>query len=304
MVIIYFIWGSDIKKILPFTIIILISSLFANILNAESTNNIIYVDDDGGSDYIRIQDAIDNASNNDTIYVYRGLYKENIFISKNITLIGEIKEATIIDGGRKKVIKTNYPGECDISNFTIINGTYGLYIKSYNTNIFNNIIVNNTYEIFITEAAHIKIFKNYITGEKWGILVSYYDTNIYNNNLNNCGIKISGSSHKISKNNIKDAEIAISANECQNSIITLNNIINENGNYVKFKYLNAYFPNNWIHNYWSDWIYPFPPYIIVPPRIIEGTVIKWDPLSNKPREEIEWMNFDLLPARKPFDLSL
>lgn len=285
-------------------IIILISSLFSNILNAESVNNIIYVDDDGGADYTRIQDAIDNASNNDTIYVYNGLYKENIFILKNITLIGETKEATIIDGCGKKVIKTNYPGHCVISNFTIVNGTYGLYISSFNASIFNNIIVNNTYGIFIDDVSHIKIFKNYITGEKWGILASYYDINIYNNNLDNCGIKISGSRHKISENSIKDAEIAVFAIECQNSIISLNNIINENENYVKFKYLNAYFPNNWIHNYWSDWIYPFPPYIIVPPRVIEGIVIKWDPLSNKPREEIDWVNFDLFPARKPFDLSL
>jgi len=152
--------------------------------------------------------------------------------------------------------------------------------------------------------ADIKIFKNHITAEKWGIQVSYYNVNIYKNNLNNCGIKISGSRHKIYKNTIKDAEISVSAIECQNSIITHNNIINENENYVKFKYLNAYFPNNWNNNYWSDWIYPFPECIIVPPRIIEGKVTRWDPFTSEPPKDIDWINFDWFPARKPFDLSL
>ncbi|MFE3846275.1 hypothetical protein ACFL1L_05415, partial [Thermoplasmatota archaeon] len=37
-----------------------------------SLNNIIYVDDDGDADYTRIQDAIDNASDGYTIFVYNG----------------------------------------------------------------------------------------------------------------------------------------------------------------------------------------------------------------------------------------
>lgn len=290
-------------------LILILILLFQNIIPiassyGKSSNKIIYVDDDGGADYNKIQNAIDNSSDGDTIFVYTGFYKENINISKNITLIGESKGTTIINGCGKQVIKTNYPGECDISNFTIINGSHGFYIRSYNTNIFNNIIVNNTYGILINDAAHIKIFKNYITAEKWGILVSYYNVNIYNNILDNCGIKISGSGHKISKNNIKDAEISVSANECQNSIITRNNIINENENYVKFKYLNAYFPNKWINNYWSDWIYPFPQHIIVPPRIIEGKVIRWDPFTSEPPKEIDWINFDWFPARKPLEIQI
>ena len=219
-------------------------------------------------------------------------------------LIGENKETTIIDGRGNKVIQTIYSGECNISNFTIINGTYGLYIKSHYTNIFDNIIVNNTYGISIVDYNRIKIFNNYITGEKWGIVVSSFTVSIYHNNFNNCGIKIHGVGHKIYENQIKDAETAIVLDECKNTKITRNNIINENENLVKFKNFNKYFANNWNHNYWSDWKYPFPPYIITPPRIIEGTVILWDPLSNVPRKEKEWINFDWFPARKPFDLHL
>ena len=36
--------------------------------------NTIYVDNDGGADYTSIQDAVDAASDRDTIYVYSGTY--------------------------------------------------------------------------------------------------------------------------------------------------------------------------------------------------------------------------------------
>jgi hypothetical protein len=36
------------------------------------------VDDDGGADFIRIQDAINNAKDGDSILVYSGVYYENV----------------------------------------------------------------------------------------------------------------------------------------------------------------------------------------------------------------------------------
>jgi hypothetical protein len=60
--------------------------------------NTLYVDDDGGADYVRIQDAIDNASDGDTVFVYSGTYFENLVVDKSINLIGEDKNTTVIDG--------------------------------------------------------------------------------------------------------------------------------------------------------------------------------------------------------------
>ena len=155
---------------------------------------------------------------------------------------------------------------------------------------------------------HIKIFNNYISGKKWGVETDGSgNINIYHNNFNHCGIKLNGwgSGNKIFENQIKDAEVAIYINEGTNTKISRNNIINENENLVKFKYFNRYFPEvRWNYNYWSDWIYPFPPYIISPPRMIEGKVIKWDPFTSEPRKEKDWIDFDWFPARKPFDLPL
>ena len=45
------------------------------------------VDISGGGDFTSIQEAIDNASSGDTIYVWEGEYFENIVVNKSISLI-------------------------------------------------------------------------------------------------------------------------------------------------------------------------------------------------------------------------
>lgn len=57
-----------------------------------------YVGGTGPENYTKIQDAIDNASDGDGVYVYNGIYPEHIQIQQNITLMGENKNDTIVDG--------------------------------------------------------------------------------------------------------------------------------------------------------------------------------------------------------------
>jgi hypothetical protein len=59
----------------------------------------IYVDHGCGADYTRIQDAIDNASGGDRIYVYSGIYNKNIMSqAKNSKIIiSSFLEITLID---------------------------------------------------------------------------------------------------------------------------------------------------------------------------------------------------------------
>ena len=62
-----------------------------------SRDNWLYVGGSGPGNYSKIQDAIDNASDGDTIFVYRGQYYEFLIIEKTITLRGEDQNQTIID---------------------------------------------------------------------------------------------------------------------------------------------------------------------------------------------------------------
>jgi hypothetical protein len=89
-----------------------ILTLAFNIQSVKSNPNTIYVDDDniaGPWDgtpehpYQNITSAIQNASANDTIYVYNGTYYENVIIDKTLNLVGEDRSNTIINGSGLEV---------------------------------------------------------------------------------------------------------------------------------------------------------------------------------------------------------
>ena len=94
--------------------------------------NWLYVGGSGPGNYTKIQDAIDNASDGDTVFVYDDsspYYENNIIIDKRITLVGENRETTIIDGKRAGWciiwIKSDF---VNISGFTFQNHGRGIYM--------------------------------------------------------------------------------------------------------------------------------------------------------------------------------
>ena len=60
--------------------------------------NILYVGGSGPNNYTTIQDAINAANDGDTIFVYSGVYYENVVVNKSITLRGETVRPTIVGG--------------------------------------------------------------------------------------------------------------------------------------------------------------------------------------------------------------
>jgi hypothetical protein len=53
------------------------------------------------TDYPSIQQAIDSANNGDTVFVKKGYYPETLIVNKSISIIGEDRNLTIIDGQKK-----------------------------------------------------------------------------------------------------------------------------------------------------------------------------------------------------------
>ena len=51
-----------------------------------SSGKTLYVGGSGEGNYTKIQDAIDNSSHGDTVYVYNGTYYESLKITKSIRL--------------------------------------------------------------------------------------------------------------------------------------------------------------------------------------------------------------------------
>ena len=108
--------------------------------------NTLYVGGDGPGNYTRIQDAIDDSSDGDSIFVFNGAYYENIRITKAIRLIGENRDLTIIDGRGKKDVVFISADNVTITGFTLTNGKWsGIDSYSNSNNITGNIISNNSH---------------------------------------------------------------------------------------------------------------------------------------------------------------
>jgi parallel beta-helix repeat protein len=98
-----------------------------------------YVDDDNcpgpgsgsvGDPFCTIQTAVSAASSGDTIYVHAGTYFEHVTIDKSLTLQGEDRNTTIVDGsesGNVIYVTANYVTICGL---TATNGEYGIYLIS------------------------------------------------------------------------------------------------------------------------------------------------------------------------------
>jgi len=231
------------------------------LIDVFNSRGIFYVGGSGPNNYTKIQDAIDDANNGDTIYVYNGTYYENILIDKIINLIGENWDNTIVDGGSSgntiKIIADNV----SVTSFTIQHGGIGVYIfqssnhsiyknkiidnwegigflQSSGSTISSNIISSNFFEgINPVQSSSINILGNTIKENLQGIFLSKSgDNNIFGNNI---------------KSNIRGIEIRSSSN---NNLIYHNNFINNDEDNA-FDECSDTWDNGYPSggNYWDDY---------------------------------------------------
>ena len=104
------------------------------------------VDDDGPADYSTIQEAINVASNGDTIFVSSGIYFENVVVNKTISLIGQNKAITFIDGNNSGTVISLEKHGSVFKGFTVRNsGQEHAGIDLSESCIVSRNNINNTY---------------------------------------------------------------------------------------------------------------------------------------------------------------
>ena len=98
-----------------------------------------YVDDDGGAgiNFTKIQEAVDVAQDNDTIFVYNGTYNEQVRVNTRVILKGI--DYPVVDAGG--IMISAYG--CVIDGFNITGGPSGIWVRSDYNRIVNNSIYNN-----------------------------------------------------------------------------------------------------------------------------------------------------------------
>lgn len=199
--------------------VFLVVSLMAVFLTADvhgqETLRVYNVNKD--EDYETIQDAIDAANAGDMIYVRAGIFDESININKTISLKGESKYDTIIDGRGKETLIHITAENVTITGFTLQHSetsapSIGIYIEySIGIRIIDNIIKNNKYGIFLSRSSQNFICNNTIFYNSYGIISASSNENTFSDNeliYNNNGIWLSYSFENVfSRNTVSSNEV-------------------------------------------------------------------------------------------------
>ena len=222
------------------------------------------VDDDGPADFHTLQEAIGGVNTGDTIFVKNGTYREHVTINKNVLLVGESAEATIIDGSYVGNVVEVTASNVAIIGFTIRNSGEqwtdgGIALNHVNNcNISRNkITANKGHGIRLYTSSNNKIIGNSIIANNWGgIWVSTYanhnrisGNNIIANTGNGVWLDAS-TNNSVIGNNIVDNNDGIALCGPWNNTITGNNVTANHGDGIRLISSpdNRIFHNNFIEN--------------------------------------------------------
>ena len=195
-----------------------------NNIDLTINKTLIYVDDDNIDGpwngtlqfpYRNINDAVINSTDSDTIFVFKGIYNETLLINKSISIVGEEKNSTIIDGGYKEVIIRIKKNGTEIDNFTIRNSNGNLSNSAIKIESEKNLIKNC--QIYRSKTGiHVKY-----TGS------NYIDNCSFHNNGNGIFLE-SADNNIISGCQISRNSIGICIDNSKNNLIEYN-YLNTNG---------------------------------------------------------------------------
>lgn len=254
-----------------------IPSLGGTIIEKKSNHpifngNTLYVGGAGPNNYTQIQNAIDNASDGDTVYVYddSAPYNENLIVSKSIDLIGEDKNNTIIDGMYRYEAILVLSDNVTITGLKLQNGnSFSVKIES-DGNIFSGNVIEYPQDkyggIKLHESDNNTISDNNIINSQNGVWIGADCNNnlIFQNTISSleeseAGVYIENSNNNncIAENIVYNYETGIYNYFTSNSTI-MNNIISCDGSddYTGFERgilvessFNTYVLGNSISNY-------------------------------------------------------
>ncbi|MCD6146330.1 MAG: right-handed parallel beta-helix repeat-containing protein [Methanosarcinales archaeon] len=225
---------------------------------------------DAGADFTGIQDAVDAASEGDTIAVDAGTYNENVNIAKSVTLQGKGADCVTVHAANpdEHIFKITASG-VNISGFTITGaGDYsaGIYLDAVNhCNITeNNITNNNGGGMYLSHASSSIIANNNISNNYYGIFLdscngNVFDSNIISDSFNGDGISMDSSmSNTLVDNTIEsNAHAGIGFWSSSDNLAYHNNLINNSGNGYDGTGTNSW-DNGSEGNYWSDYEEKYP----------------------------------------------
>lgn len=167
-----------------------------NFIDESNDGRTLYVGGGGPNNYTKIQDAINDAEDGDTVMVYPGIYKENMVVYKSLKIIGIGYPAILPEDVNKSTVKI-VNEECTIKGFNITGSNTGIKLLSdaRKCQIENNIFYNNLYSgIYIDNAWESIISNNIFKNEGYcGIYIAWGNNiSVINNTFISTGHGIDG----------------------------------------------------------------------------------------------------------------
>jgi parallel beta-helix repeat protein len=192
----------------------------------------LYVGGGGPGNYTRIQDAINDTQEGDTVYVFdeSSPYTESLRINKSIQLIGENTTTTILNATSQKNIRVLAP-KVFIGGFTLLN-----YYENY-----------DSYGVDAFDSEYLTFKNNIVIGCDYGLQLSYFSNcTIENNEIRDGTVGIDV--YKIftstfANNSFIDNKCGIELNCAQNNILSNNTFMNNGVSLVDSSYPNTFIEN-------------------------------------------------------------
>lgn len=216
----------------------------ARMVKVSSDPRTITVNASGGAMYTRIEDAINAASNGDTITVAVGTYNENVIINKSLSLIGSGADFTIINAINPNDHVFNITVDnVNISRFTVkgamgINRA-GIYLNGVGSTNISNIITHSDYAgIYLEHSSNNTLSgNNAYSNDDFGFaLFSSNNNTLRGNNASKswAGIYLESSSENnmLTENNASDNNYGIYLFSSSNNNTLGSNNVNSNQDYA------------------------------------------------------------------------
>jgi len=143
-----------------------------------------YVDDDGGADFERIQDAVNASEDGDTIRVEEGIYEENVVLNRTVSLVGNGSEETVLVGNGNDSVLDVTVDWVNVSGLGVRNsgrdrgaGDAGIKVGSENVTIAWTNCSENRYGMYLHRARNCTLANTTLYKNSEGIKLVYSDQN-------------------------------------------------------------------------------------------------------------------------------